>query len=270
MKSFLTFTKGERVAIIILAAVIFLIIAANFFIANHPSNVNKHLHNLDSIIALHENAVEEYYRQQSYKDAKSQSRKDTKTQNYKVAETQGHKDTKTQKHRVTKTPSKSSEFKVQSSVVPEPVEGKIRRFDKLSDRSTQSSEFIKINSTDTTDLKSLPGIGSFFAKNIVEYREKLGGFVEKKQLLEVYAFDTARMTNIENLIVIDSIEVRKIKVNSDDFKTILRHPYIEYEDVKKIINYRESKGMIKNWETYLKIVGKDVDDRLERYVDFRN
>ena len=251
MNNFLTFTKGERVAIIILAAVIFLIIAANFFIANHPSNVNKHLHNLDSIIALHENAVEEYYRQQSYKDAKSQSRKDTKTQNYKVAETQGHKDTKTQKHRVTKTPSKRPDIKVQSSEFK--VQGSIN-----------------LNSADTTDLKSLPGIGSFFAKNIVEYREKLGGFVEKKQLLEVYAFDTARMSNIENLIVIDSIELRKIKVNSDDFKTILRHPYIEYEDVKKIINYRESKGMIKNWETYLKIVGKDVDDRLERYLDFRN
>ena len=250
MKSFLTFTKGERVAIIILAAVIFLLIAANFFIVKYPSNVNKPLHNLDSIIALHENAVEEYYRHQSYKDAKTQRRRDTETQRRKVA--------KTQSHRVTETPSKSSEFKVQRS------ESKVQS----SAFSVQSS--INLNSADTTELQSLPGIGSFFARNIVEYRDKLGGFVEKKQLLEVYAFDTARVSNIENLIIIDSIELRKIKVNSDDFKTILRHPYIEYEDVKKIINYRESKGMIKNWENYLKVVGRDVDDRLERYLDFRS
>ena len=243
MKSFLTFTRGERVAIIVLAAVIFLLIAANFFIVKYPSNVNKPLHNLDSIIALHENAVEEYYRKQSYKDVKTQSYKDAKTQSYKDAKTQSHKDSKTQ--------SKSSEFKVQSSAFK--VQGSIN-----------------LNSADTTELKSLPGIGSFFARNIVEYRDKLGGFVEKKQLLEVYAFDTARMSNIENHIVIDSIELRKIKVNSDDFKTILRHPYIEYEDVKKIVNYRESKGMIKNWENYLKVVGRDVDDRLERYLDFRS
>ena len=236
MKSFLTFTRGERVAIIVLAAVIFLLIAANFFIVKYPSNVNKPLHNLDSIMALHENAVEEYYRKQSYKDVKTQS--------YKDAKTQSHKDVKTQSHKDAKTQSKSSEFKVQGS--------------------------INLNSADTTELKSLPGIGSFFARNIVEYRDKLGGFVEKKQLLEVYAFDTARMSNIENHIVIDSIELRKIKVNSDDFKTILRHPYIEYEDVKKIVNYRESKGMIKNWENYLKVVGRDVDDRLERYLDFRS
>ena len=153
--------------------------------------------------------------------------------------------------------------------MPEPVEGKVRRFDKLSDRNTQSSEFINLNSADTTELKSLPGIGSFFAKNIVDYRNKLGGFIEKEQLLEVYAFDTTRLSNIENFIIIDSIELRKVNVNTDDFKTILRHPYIEYEDVKKIVNYRESKGMIKNWEQYLKVVGRnDVDERLEKYIGF--
>ena len=117
-------------------------------------------------------------------------------------------------------------------------------------------------------MQSLPGIGPFFAKNIVEYRNKLGGFIDKKQLLEVHAFDSTRMANIENHIVIDSIELRKVKVNTDDFKTILRHPYIEYEDVKKIINYRENKGMIKDWETYLKVVGRDIDERLERYLGF--
>ena len=252
MNDFLTFTKGERVAIIILAAVIFLIIAANFFVANKPSNVNKYSHNLDSIIALHENAVEEYYNRQrtTVNRQQSSSTKD------KVSEAP--------RRQVTK-----SEAKVQSSAVPEPVEGKVRRFDKLSDRNTQSSEFINLNSADTTELKSLPGIGSFFARNIVEYRDKLGGFIEKEQLLEIYAFDTTKMSNIKNLIIVDPIKLRKINVNNDDFKTILRHPYIEYEDVKKIVNHRESKGMIKNWEQYLKVVErKDIDERLKHYLFF--
>ena len=59
MNDFFTFTKGERTAIIVLAAVILLIIAANFFVANRPSNVNFYLHNLDSIWALHDKSKDE-------------------------------------------------------------------------------------------------------------------------------------------------------------------------------------------------------------------
>ena len=247
MKSFLTFTKGERVAIIVLAAVIFLLIAANFFISNHPSNVKNNLQNLDSIMALHEKAVEEYLNSQ--RTTVPEPVEGSIRHFDKLSDRNSSK--KSQRHKVTESQNKSSELKVQSS-----------EFKVLSSKS------INLNSADTTELQSLPGIGPFFARNIVEYRNKLGGFIDKKQLLEVHAFDSTRMSSIENLIIIDSIELRKVNVNTDDFKTILRHPYIEYEDVKKIVNHRESKGMIKDWETYLKVVGRDIDERLERYLGF--
>ncbi len=248
MNNFLTFTKGERVAIIILAAVIFFIIAANFFIANRPSNVKNNLQNLDSIIALHEAAVEEYYNRQRTTDNGQQ----TSSTRDKVTETPRRQVTKSYKETINNINKKVQQPKTNS----------------LSSKALVQKS-VNLNSADTTELKSLPGIGSFFAKNIVDYKNKLGGFIEKEQLLEVYAFDSTRMANIENLIIIDTIELRKVNVNTDDFKTILRHPYIEYEDVKKIVNYRESKGMIKNWEQYLKVVGRnDVDERLEKYIGF--
>ena len=246
MKSFLTFTKGERVAIIILAAVIFLIIAANFFVAKYPSNVKIPLHNLDSIMALHEAAVEEYYNSQQT----TVNRQQTSSTKDKFTETARRQVSKSYKETINNINKKVQQPKAKS----------------LS--STTNDQKLNLNSADTTELQSLPGIGPFFARNIVEYRNKLGGFIDKKQLLEIYSFDSTRMAKIEDLIIIDSIELRKIKVNTDDFKTILRHPYIEYEDVKKIINYRESKGMIKDWETYLKVVGRDIDERLERYLGF--
>ena len=242
MNDFFTFTKGERVAIIVLAAVIFLIIAANFFVAKRPSNVNFYLHNLDSIWALHE---------ESHKVAESQSRRDSESTRLqvnksisKVAESQGHRGAKSKSEL-------KSELNSQKLIAnsPKPI--------------------VNLNSTDTTELKSLPGIGSFFARNIVEYREKLGGYVEINQLLEVYAFDSSRLETITPYINIDSISLRKINVNADDFKIILRHPYIEYEDVKKIVNHREKRGFIKNWEEYLKVVGRnDVDERLRWYLVF--
>ena len=229
MNDFFTFTKGERVAIIVLAAVIFLIIAANFFVAKRPSNVNFYLHNLDSIWALHE-------------------------ESHKVAESQGHRGAKSKSESELKSESKSelkSELNSQ----------------KL--KANSPKPIVNLNSADTTELKSLPGIGSFFARNIVEYREKLGGYVEINQLLEVYAFDSARLETITPYINIDSISLRKINVNTDDFKIILRHPYIEYEDVKKIVNHREKRGFIKDLEEYLKVVGRnDVDERLRWYLVF--
>ena len=250
MNNFLTFTKGERVAIIVLAAVIFILIAANFFIVRYPLNVNKSSHNLDSIMALHEKAVEEYYRQQA-----TVNRQQTFIAENKVV--------KTPRRQSSESKVQSSEFKVQSS------EFKVQS----SEFKVQSSEFkvqgsIGINSADTTELKSLPGIGSFFARNIVEYREKLGGYVESSQLLEVYGFDSVRFAGIFSYIKLDSVATRKVRVNHDDFKTILRHPYIEYDDVKKVVKYRESKGMIKDWESYKNIINRDPDDRLEMYLAF--
>lgn len=242
MNDFFTFTKGERVAVIVLAAVIFIIIAANFFISNQPSNVNENLHDLDSIWALHEKA-------------KDESLKSKEVLSHQVETYQSHKNNNKQyvvdaSQQVSKSESKSA-FKIQSS------------------KAKVQSSTVNINSADTTELKSLPGIGSFFAKNIVEYREKLGGFIEINQLLEVYAFDSARLETIAPYINVDSVSLRRINVNTDDFKTILRHPYIEYEDVKKIVNYRENKGFIKNWNEYLEVVGKDdVDERLRWYLEF--
>ena len=241
MNDFLTFTKGERVAIIVLAAVIFLLIAANFFIIKHKPNVNENLHDIDSIMALHEAAIEELnarkLAEQLEREARIQKAKEENERRYKQK-------------------AKKPEFKKDVK----PVKTETLKKEIL---------IVNINTTDTMQLLNLPEIGPFFARNIVEYRKKIGGFIDKKQLLEIYGFDSVRYEIISPYIIIDSVAIRRLKVNHDDFKTILRHPYIEYEDVKKIVNDRESKGMIKSWEQYLKVVGReDVDERLERYLWF--
>ncbi|MBR5603387.1 MAG: helix-hairpin-helix domain-containing protein, partial [Bacteroidales bacterium] len=128
---------------------------------------------------------------------------------------------------------------------------------------------LDINTADTLGLMNLPEIGPYFARKIIEYREKLGGFIKEEQLLEVYGLDSSRFEIISPYIILDSIEIQKVKVNHDDFKTLLRHPYIEYDDVKKIVNYRETKGMITNWEQYKKVVTRDdIEERLKLYLEF--
>ena len=49
-------------------------------------------------------------------------------------------------------------------------------------------EHIVLNTADTTALKTIPGIGSYFARKIVEYGERLGGYVSVDQLDEIEDF----------------------------------------------------------------------------------
>lgn len=240
MSDFMTFTKGERTAIIILAAVILIIIAANFFMMNHKLNVNNSLHNLDSIIALQEKAVDDMKARELAEQLEREER---------------NKKMKEERERKKLMKDKKPDFK--------------RTVPKKENSTVKEIPIVNLNTTDTLELIRLPEIGAFFAKNIVDYREKLGGYIGKEQLLEVYGFDSLRLSIISPYINVNNVELKKINVNKDEFKTILRHPYIEYEDVKRVVNYRESKGFIKNWETYLKVVEREnIDERLRWYLEF--
>ena len=101
---------------------------------------------------------------------------------------------------------------------------------------------VEINSADSADLIRLSGIGPVFAKRIIRYRDRLGGFVDKRQLLEVFGMDTARYRRFAGQVEIDTRLVQKMDLNEVSFKTMLRHPYVEYYIVKSIYRYKDQQG----------------------------
>src|SRR5690606_32795545 len=72
------------------------------------------------------------------------------------------------------------------------------RIEKLS-----PGETISLNSSDTTEWKKIPGIGSSYSTRIVKYRTLLGGFINKNQLLEVYGIDSEMYSRISPYITED-------------------------------------------------------------------
>jgi DNA uptake protein ComE-like DNA-binding protein len=107
-------------------------------------------------------------------------------------------------------------------------------------------EIVNLNSCDSLQLLNLPGIGPTFANRILMYRKKLGGFYSANQLLEVYGFDQARLNSVAQYIIIGEGDIQKLKINSATFKELLAHPYLNYEQVKVLVNYRDKVGPFKN------------------------
>ncbi len=105
---------------------------------------------------------------------------------------------------------------------------------------------IEINTADTTELMKLSGIGEVFSKRIVNYRDFLGGFFDKTQLLEVYGIKKETYEKVKDNIFVDTTDIKKININKADFKTIAKHPYLSYADTKRIIKFREISGNFTN------------------------
>ena len=99
-----------------------------------------------------------------------------------------------------------------------------------------------LNSADSTQLVQIKGIGPFYASTIIKHRDKLGGYIDVNQLLELYKMDTVKYERMKKYLFVDSISIARININTADFKTILRHPYIDYETTKFIVNKRRELG----------------------------
>lgn len=127
-------------------------------------------------------------------------------------------------------------------------------------------QFIAINKADTNELKKIPGIGSYYARQTVRYRKQLGGFVSKAQLLEIEGFPEEAMSFIE----IDKDGITKLNVNRLTLAQMRSHPYINYYQARAIVDYRRLHGNIKDLHE-LRLLKEFSDDdfkRIEPYVEY--
>ena len=115
------------------------------------------------------------------------------------------------------------------------------RFSKENQSLKDSSEFVLIdlNTADTNLLKSIPGIGSFYAKQIVELWERYGGFRSFDQLLGLYKVRDETLTILSEKTVLDTSSVKRIDLNSCSLKELGRHPYLSWKQARIIMAYRE-------------------------------
>jgi len=105
---------------------------------------------------------------------------------------------------------------------------------------------IELNTADSSDLVSVNGIGPAFAKRILDYRERLGGFHSIDQLTEVFGIDAEKFGAIKNSVKADSSYIRKINVNTAGISDFKKLPYISPGVAAALVNYRKSHGNYKS------------------------
>lgn len=101
---------------------------------------------------------------------------------------------------------------------------------------------LELNSADSAELVSLPGIGPFFASRILDYRKRLGGFVFPEQLMEVYGIDKERFSVFNSRIWADSTKVKRLKLSEVTAEQLSANPYIGAYAARSIVKFREQAG----------------------------
>lgn len=85
---------------------------------------------------------------------------------------------------------------------------------------------LDINLADSAAFDTLPGIGGWFARQMIEYRERLGGYSYPEQLMEIRNFDREKFNKLSDLIFISpqtAVPYPLWTLPEDELK---RHPYI--------------------------------------------
>lgn len=107
---------------------------------------------------------------------------------------------------------------------------------------------IDLNSSDSTELELLPGIGDKLSKRIVKYREMLGGYYSLSQLKEVYGLNEQTIRLVSPNLTIDPGKIKKIDWNFSDAFELSKHPYLRNNLSKQIVKFRSKYGSISNLE----------------------
>lgn len=143
-------------------------------------------------------------------------------------------------------------------------------FDSLKSHPVPAKEIflIELNSADTFDLQRLKGIGPAFARRIVRYRERLRGFTDRSQVMEVYGMDTSRYNLIADHLTVNPDSVHRIELNTVTFKELLSHPYFPFEITKAIMMYRKEHKLFRDISELrtIPVINDSVYKKISAYI----
>ncbi len=322
-RSFLSFTRSQRIGIISLIVLILLAFAINFFLTNKKEHLTETDDDLKEIISQFQKDLREKEKEKRLKyppynknkyNKRDYSEKESKDYELfdfdpnsvdsitltrlglspfiinniiKYRNKGGSFKTKEQFKRLYGlTDVKYQELEPFIQINPIPKNEAWRDRDKNTDstafkqryttkkRSYLDPGFIApdINRADTTELLTIVGIGPYYAKQIIYYRNRLGGYYSVEQLREIHNMTDDNFEKIKHSLTAHGDSIRKLKINFASIERLKAHPYINtFIKAKAIDDLRKSKVKIKSVDD-LKELNIFTDEELLKltpYLDFK-
>ena len=109
-------------------------------------------------------------------------------------------------------------------------------------KSPSITKFLELNTIDSLELISINGIGPFYASQIINYRNKLGGFYKREQLMEIWKMKEETYQILMESLIIDTSTLQKIHLNTVSFEKLKNHPYLSYSQANSIVKMRTQLG----------------------------
>mgnify|MGYP006146189321 FL=1 len=142
--------------------------------------------------------------------------------------------------------------------------------EKLYSRDLPEKKKVKVevNLADKDQLMAISGIGDYVSERIILYRERLGGFVMKEQLMEIKKIDLEFYSRIEDQLIVDPAFVRKMNLNSAELEELKNHPYISWNVANSIVKMRTQKGGFTKLEDLLEsvLIDRELYEKIKPYL----
>ena len=256
MKSYFTFSKGQKIGVVTLAVIIII----QILFLNKGSGISipdpfvisaEQYRIIDSSIA-----ESNYKKNQKYNFKKDYKLVKFDPNNYSSSDWKSIGFSEKQANIIVNYKNKIGGFKKKSDVekvfvISEKKYKELKPFlnikeMKVIDNFELKKEVViikplkvyELNSASIIELISISGIGEFTAKGIIKHKDLIGGFHSISQLKEIYGIENDNYDKIIKQLEIDNSSIIKINVNELSIFEHKKHHYISWSVAEAIINKR--------------------------------
>lgn len=127
---------------------------------------------------------------------------------------------------------------------------------------------IDINEADSAAWCQLPGIGPYYARKIIRFRERLGGFIAVAQIGETFGLPDSTFRMISPYLRLNTLKPPTLAINQSDAETLALHPYLSKSLARVIVAYRNQHGPFPTQASLraVRLLSDSVYEKLAPYI----